>query len=253
MSSTTYGSSATFDLGAVINQTFGTIGRNFATFFGLSVLLTGIPSVFFNWLQGDAANATDTKYLMVLPVLLFWLVGYFVLEAALVHGAVSDLGGRKARFGDCLGTGFRKFLPLLLLAILMGVALMVGLVLLVIPCLIMMTVWYVATPALVVEGKGVLGAFSRSADLTRGRRWAVFGIIIIFAILGWLIALVPSFLGVALRMSGGEAMKIAAAVILAVTQAGTTMLAATAAAVTYYELRRSKEGVGADALASVFD
>jgi hypothetical protein len=253
MSSTTYGSSATFDLGAVINQTFGTIGRNFATFFGLSVVLAGLPAAALSWGQGKPGDPSGADYVLLLAILPVWLIAYFVLQAALVHGAVSDLGGRKVQFGDCLATGFKKILPLLGLAILMGLALMLGFMLFIIPCLIMMTVWYVAAPALVVERKGVFGAFSRSADLTRGRRWAVFGLIVIFGILGWLIGLIPGFIALALKMGGNDALRIVGAGIEALAQAGTAMIAAAATAVTYYELRRSKEGVGADALASVFD
>ena len=31
--------------------------------------------------------------------------------------------------------------------------------------------WWVYIPAIVVESKGIIGAFGRSRELTRGRRW----------------------------------------------------------------------------------
>ena len=46
----------------------------------------------------------------------------------------------------------------------------------------MATAWIMAVPAQVVEQPGVFGAIGRSADLTRGHRWPIFGLMIIFAI-----------------------------------------------------------------------
>jgi len=41
----------------------------------------------------------------------------------------------------------------------------------------LVTMWFVATPACVVEGLGVSRSMERSAQLTRGHRWKIFGMI----------------------------------------------------------------------------
>jgi len=64
-----------------------------------------------------------------------------------------------------------------------------GLVLLIVPGLILITLWAVVAPAIVVEGAGVIEAFGRSRDLVRGNGWPVFGAIVI----AYLIVLGVSF------------------------------------------------------------
>ncbi|HTU14343.1 MAG TPA: hypothetical protein VMF31_04040 [Solirubrobacterales bacterium] len=79
----------------------------------------------------------------------------------------------------------------LLVAVLAGF----GFVLLVIPCLIMLTIWSVVVPVVVVERTGVFESLSRSRELVRGNGWRVFGflvclflITVAFALLGLIVA-----------------------------------------------------------------
>lgn len=46
--------------------------------------------------------------------------------------------------------------------------------------------WCVAVPSLVADRTGVFGAFSRSAELTRGNRWRIFALFVVV----WIIAMV---------------------------------------------------------------
>jgi TRAP-type C4-dicarboxylate transport system permease large subunit len=63
--------------------------------------------------------------------------------------------------------------------LLAGIAIAIGLVLLIVPGLYLMTIWLVIVPAIMLENRGVSDSFSRSHDLVRGYGWSVFGVIVL--------------------------------------------------------------------------
>jgi hypothetical protein len=162
-----------------------------------------------------------------------------VLQAAYVQVAVADLNGRPLGAEACLRSTMKHVWPLVGIGILMGVGLMLGFVALVVPGLILLTMWVVVAPVRVVENTGVLDSFGRSAELTRGNRWQVFGLIVIYAVASAIVQ------GVLERL-GGAFIGAVASILLG-------MIAAIGTAVIYVELRRLKDGVGPLSLASVFD
>ena len=60
-------------------------------------------------------------------------------------------------------------------SILAGIAIGIGLVLLIVPGLFLITIWCLVVPVIVLEGVGSLQSFGRSRDLVRGFGWNVFG------------------------------------------------------------------------------
>ena len=86
----------------------------------------------------------------------------------------------------------------------------------------------------------------RSAFLTRGRRWKIFGL--------WLVVIVASELAsIALGRASAPATGQRSAVVLYVWDSATTAFSAVMTAVSYYFLRLDKEGAGIDEIAAVFD
>ena len=55
-----------------------------------------------------------------------------------------------------------------------GFAIAIGFVLLIVPGLILLTIWSVAPPSVVVEDKGPFESLGRSRELVRGNGWNVF-------------------------------------------------------------------------------
>ncbi len=55
-------------------------------------------------------------------------------------------------------------------------------VLLVVPGIIVALMWSFVTPVLVVERTGLIDTFQRSRDLTRGHRWALLGLIVVYSL-----------------------------------------------------------------------
>jgi hypothetical protein len=244
------------DVGRVFQGTFGVISRNFTTFLVLSLLFGALPSVLTAVAGGGLPGQTfSSAWLGRLGI--GWLVAVVsnsVLQGALVHATVSDLDGRRASVSECLRTGLNHFLPLILAGLLYGLLFAGGLVLFVVPGIIALVTWCVVSPVVVVERTGVLGAFGRARALTKGSRWRIFGLILIYAILvggaqNALISTVggPSAARLGAAISPGY---VAMTVLVALINA---MLGSAGVSVLYSELRRVRDGVGARDLAAVFD
>jgi hypothetical protein len=236
-----------FDMGRVIQRTFGTVGRNWVTFGLLALPFSVIPQALLQVQIAGLRTGPNTSMVGFGGLLsLIALVGGFLMEAGLTYGSVMDLNGRRPTFGDCLSVGLRYILPLIGLSILMGLAIAAGLVLFIVPGVLMALAWSVAVPSLVVERTGVFGAFSRSAELTRNHRGAIFLLMIAYMIL----SLVIGALAAAVMSIAGPEASVA---VLGVVRGAETLIGAAGVASIYYELRSIKEGVGPEALAAVFD
>jgi hypothetical protein len=122
----------------------------------------------------------------------------------------------------------------------------VGFLLLVIPGLIVMTMFWVAIPAAVVERPGVFASLGRSLDLTRGCRWRVFGVVVILIV----ISLVAQQIAGMVAAASGAVFGI---VFVAFVTAFFTALTAVAGAVSYHDLRLAKEGGDSADIAAVYD
>jgi hypothetical protein len=114
------------------------------------------------------------------------IVAAFLLQATLVK-AVQDV--RDGRADLSLGETVRAATPYLGAvagaSILAGIAITIGLILLIVPGLYLITIWAVIVPIIVLEQSGVMASFGRSHQLVKGRGWHVFGTLV----LTWLILL----------------------------------------------------------------
>jgi hypothetical protein len=114
------------------------------------------------------------------------IVAAFLLQATLVK-AVQDV--RDGRADMSLGETVRAAAPFLgpvaVASILAGIAITIGLILIIVPGLYLITIWAVIVPVIVLEGAGVFDSFGRSHQLVRGRGWHVFGTLV----LTWIILL----------------------------------------------------------------
>jgi hypothetical protein len=88
-------------------------------------------------------------------------------------------------------------------SILAGIAITIGLILIIVPGLYLITIWAVIVPVIVLEQSGVMASFGRSHELVRGRGWHVFGTLVLTwlillavnLILGVIFAALPDWLG----------------------------------------------------------
>jgi hypothetical protein len=264
----TIAGSRRFEMGRVISGTFEVIGRNFVPFALLALLLGGLPNLLVGLLQmrfiSDTAAFEPRAIGLALVSVVVILASAFVLQAAVVHATVTDLNGRRVVLGDSLRAGVRNCLPLIGLAILTGLGVAIGFMLLIVPGVILMVMWSVAVPAKVVEKIGVFDALTRSRDLTRGSRWSIFGLSLLYAIAAGILsallaaAFAPFALAEALPKPGSlsgfaSSLTLTQLVVDPLIATITTLVSTAGLATLYSELRASREGVGPEALASVFD
>jgi hypothetical protein len=153
------------------------------------------------------------------------------LFTGMVVELVADVqdGRRDATPGQLLRAAWPVFGSLILVAFIASIGIVIGFVLLIVPGLILLTIWSVAAPVVVLERPPGLGALARSRNLVRGNGWQAFGVIFILTVL---IAIVSGAIELGAD-SAGTAAGIVVRVVLGVL---TAPLAALAAAVLYFEL-----------------
>jgi hypothetical protein len=112
------------------------------------------------------------------------IVGLFLLQGALVT-AVADI--RDGRADLSVEDTFRKAQPFLGriagASILAGIGIALGFVALIIPGLILMTIWLFIIPVIVLENSSIGDSFGRSRELVRGYGMNVFGVIVLTILL----------------------------------------------------------------------
>jgi len=108
------------------------------------------------------------------------IVGIYLVQAALVE-AVADVRDGKAdlTLTETLSSVLPRLGSILVASICAGIAVAIGLVLLIVPGLYLLTIWSVIIPVLVLEEAGAFDSFGRSRALVRGYGWTVFGVIFI--------------------------------------------------------------------------
>ncbi|TIP97719.1 MAG: hypothetical protein E5X61_40330, partial [Mesorhizobium sp.] len=105
-----------------------------------------------------------------------------LLQSALVRATIEDLNGKQPSVGDCIKIAVGCFLPTLGIGLLAVLGAGLGLILLIVPGIILWLRWSVAVPVLVQERLGVFGSMARSSDLTKGSRWALFGLFLVMIV-----------------------------------------------------------------------
>ncbi|MBD0291031.1 MAG: hypothetical protein ICV74_07235, partial [Thermoleophilia bacterium] len=108
----------------------------------------------------------------------FWLQGALVLAVEDVRDGRADLSLR-----ETLSRVRPRLNTLAVAGIGAAVVIAIGIVLLVVPGLVLATWWLVVVPVIMLEGRGVFGAFGRSRQLVRGHGWSAFGLFVLTALI----------------------------------------------------------------------
>ena len=168
---------------------------------------------------------------LALLALLLSLVATTLFTGMVVE-LVADLqdGRRDHSAGDLLRAAAPVIGQLILVGIVAAIGIVIGFVLIIVPGLILITIWSVAAPGRRARAPGVFAALGRSRELVRGNGWQVFGVIFV---LFFLVLFVSSGIEIAAD-SAGTGAGLVARVIVGVLSAP---LSALAAAVLYFELR----------------
>ena len=175
--------------GGILGGAWELYTKFFARFFVIAVIVFGIVNLLNALVATLIGSGAGIAVLLALITDVVGLVGIFWLQGALVY-AVEDV--RDGKVDTTVGQIFERVRPYLWTLILAGVlaalGIFVGLILLIVPGLILLTWWCLMVPVIVLEGKHVGEAFSRSRELVRGHAWTVFGVIIVAGILSGIAA-----------------------------------------------------------------
>jgi hypothetical protein len=178
------------EVGRVINETFSIYANHAAP-----LLITAfIVFLVAGLIQGLLSDGVLLQLIgTVVSLVATTLYTGFVVKL------VEDVrdGRRDFSVGELISSASPYIVPLIVNGILKGIAVAIGLLLLIVPGLILLTIWAVTGPAIVVEGKDGIGAFGRSSELTAGERMNVFLTILVV----FLITIVVSFIVLAIGAS----------------------------------------------------
>lgn len=250
-----------FSIARSLSMTFGVLGRNFVPMMTIAVIVTVVQSAIEWILSGDPMGGESSSggFLNILS--------YGLITAPLTYATFQDLRGTRVGLSDMMSGGFKK------IGRVMGAAFAVGLVAVVtilIPVflyfasefvgivagiaaavllLFTFVVWFVLVPVQVVEDAKFFAGFGRAAELSRGRRWSILGLLLVYLVI---------IIGISIVIFGiigviAVAAPIVGLILIIPFLALYSVIGAIMPAVVYYLLRSEKEGVGIDEIAKVFD
>jgi hypothetical protein len=136
--------------------------------------------------SGAVFTGTGGLFVLLLIIALGFVTGF--IYQGLVVRSVQDLqdGQRDLSVGEL----FRSVVPvlgsLILVGVVGGIAEGIGFLLLIVPGVILVTIWAVVAPAIVIENRS-FDAFGRSYELTRGNFWQVLAVIVVLFIIQFII------------------------------------------------------------------
>jgi hypothetical protein len=178
--------------GQLIGESFNIYFNNFLPLFLISLIIY-IPSFLYNiFLSGYLVGGTSTpRELINDPVSLIILI-----LSAIILGAFAVIGtgliieivsrrylGEHVRFDVYLKNTAKKIIRLVFLSIISIIIVYAGFFLFIIPGIILVLGLSVATEALVVEDLGILQSIKRSWELTKKKKWHVFGVFFLIGLI----------------------------------------------------------------------
>ena len=164
------------DIGSVISRTFSIYADQ------ASVLLPAAAGVFV------VVGVISALLVVVAPVLAILAFVVILVGTTLFTGMVVELvadvqdGRRDATVGQLFNAAKPFVGQLILVGIVAGIGTAIGFVLIIVPGLILITIWSVFAPVIVLENPGGLKPLGRSRELVKGNGWQVFGVIVVLVI-----------------------------------------------------------------------
>jgi hypothetical protein len=223
-----------------LGWTFRMWFRNLVPFTLMAAVLC-VPSILLiAKADPSTASTTDDLVDMYFTHPLYVTIGLSTLLVPLLaYRVIRQLEGTWISLSASMQAGFLGILPALILTVMMNVLQRIPLG--GIAGAVIMCIWFVAAPAAVAERLGPVAALGRSADLTRGRRWNIFGL----SLLVGAALLASFFVWIYPAMDAAEEDLTALrrpAIFCAIATAIVYQFTGIAEAIGYVLLRREKEG-----------
>jgi uncharacterized membrane protein len=252
-------------IGRVFSRAFGTIGSNPVATLGIAFLFGALPSLLLAYAvqtagtQAFAVLGNAAVIAITVLSILIAIVLAMITQGALVRATTAYSEGRKASLGESAMAGLSVAVPLFLLGLVSAIGIAFGFLLIIVPGIMLYVMWSVAAPSLVEERLGPIQALGRSADLTRGVRWKIFGLTLVVVVLYWLFSALVAMLSImwyggitdfAASAAGG--MPVGYLVINGIAGTVTSAVWGVIQTSLFVELRDWKDGPRSEALAEIF-
>ncbi len=214
----------------------GTLGEVFAIYRARAGVL--LPLAFWLYLVVSIVAGLIGSKLVLEPIELVVATIAGTLYQGMVVTVVRDV---KASVGEGSVARLMKLampviMPLIGVGLLSGLAIGIGFILLIIPGLVLLTIWAVVAPVVVIERSGVMPAFGRSRELVRGSGFQVFRVIAVAFIITFVVGIILAT--VATAIANGPLIRI---VFSAIASTFTAPIQALVASVLYFRLRTIRE------------
>ena len=213
-------------------DTVGVVERNSALVIPLAAAFVFLPQLLVEMLAGpfDPANFNAVRLGWSLLAALIGTIG----QSAIIIVALDDGSGARRTMREVVADAVRLVPAVFLTGVITGLAIGLGLFLLVVPGLYLIGRLVVAPSVIVAERLGIGAALARTMELTRGRAWRVtlFFVLlgVFFAVAILLAGLVVAALGAVLGLIGAKG---AVAMVTAVGASALGAVAATFVSTTY--------------------
>jgi len=252
--------------GELLDRTFSL----YRSHFGLFVAIFALPHLIVLAFQcAGLVFESPTPQLGNLMLTLLWSL--IALALSIAVGAASQAAtvvavsnvhlDRPASVSDSFSKVKGQIVPVIGLSMVVGLFAGLACLALLIPGIILLTMWSLAIPAKVLENRGILDSMSRSMDLTKGNRWRIFVIWLLFFVFGivlslllrWPIEIAAGVSSVfALQRSSAE-WRAALLVSTFVSEALVGPLATIAFSLVYYDERVRKEAFDLQLMMTTLD
>jgi hypothetical protein len=254
-----------FDMGRVISAGFGLLARRPLPILVLVLVLSYLPAAVVGWATSQLAGpppqpgvvpdlGATFQRLGVLEGIAFVAAGFgWIMHGGVALVATADAAGRGGEIRSQLAM-LATSAPLIFIAgVVAALAVGLGTLLLIVPGILLALAWVLCPAVAAVEGKGFVDMFRRSAELTRGHRGALFGILLLLGVAGGVASFGLRFVAGVPLLARGSLPPLFTFVLQPALSAAFAAVSASVYAAAYLELRGVKEGFSAGNAASVFD
>ncbi|MGB0680446.1 MAG: hypothetical protein ACPGUV_12355 [Polyangiales bacterium] len=201
----------TLRVGTVLRDSAQAIAARWPTLLALTVLLA-LPIAALQWgllelampslIQGEKYPLTWLR----VPANVVELLLGILLQATLAHVVIQRGAGQSVSVGAALGHVSRRFGRIIAAGLLWVIVLMIGAIAFLIPGIVLWCVLALVIPVAVTESGGALACLKRSADLTVGHRWTIFGVYLalLALVLVPILVLVGALSAIVVAWAGGH-------------------------------------------------
>jgi hypothetical protein len=233
-------------IGEILSTAFQLYRRHWRTLLTIAAVVV-VPLTLLHYLLGDLVRTQGETTRNGVVETASWSVGiaglltalasilmYLVLTGAITRAVAAEVAGQDPSVEQSYRFGFHRLGSVLLVSVLVGLAIIGGLILLIIPGIYIGVRLAVSIEALVVEGRRGTEAMGRSWELVGGHWWHAFGTIVVGGLLTGIVnAVITSPFG----DTGWFAQGVAAAVATVVTLPYSALVGV----LLYLDLRARKE------------